>query len=87
MKFIYFLSACALTLATACNEQPAAETHETETKTVETHETYVDTVRVVETPPPAQTPPPAEEKGTSVNIGPSGTSVKTKNVNVEINKK
>lgn len=76
MKFIYVLSALALTFTVACNNQPAKEAA---AEVVEK-----ETVKVVEVEAPVAKVVVEEQKGTSVKIGPDGGSVKTKSVDVEI---
>ena len=83
MKFVYLLSAFALTLTVGCNNQPAPAE---ETKVVET-----ETTRVVEVEAPAKEVPATKvvveaEKGTSIKIGPEGGSLKTKGVDIDLNK-
>lgn len=80
MKFIYLLSALALTFTFGCNNQPAEE----QTKIVEK-----ETVKVVEVEKPAPTPATKvvveQEKGTSIELGPNGGSLKTKKVDIKVN--
>lgn len=75
MKFIYVLSALALTFTVGCNNQPAKEAAEVVEKEI---------VKVVEVEAPVAKVVVEEQKGTSVKIGPDGGSVKTKSVDVEI---
>ncbi|MFD3002485.1 hypothetical protein ACFS7Z_19085 [Pontibacter toksunensis] len=70
------MSALALTLTVGCNNQPAEEV-EKETVVVEK-----ETVKVVEAPVAKVVL--EEQKVKSVKIGPDGSSVKTKSVDVEI---
>lgn len=80
MKFIYLLSALALTFTFGCNNQPAEE----QVKVVEK-----ETVKVVEVEKPAAVPATKvvveQEKGTSIELGPEGGSLKTKKVDIKIN--
>ncbi|WP_299700802.1 hypothetical protein [uncultured Pontibacter sp.] len=80
MKFIYLLSALALTFTFGCNKQPQEE----QVKVVET-----ETVKVVEVEKSAATPATKvvmeQEKGTSLELGPEGGSLKTKKVDIKIN--
>lgn len=72
MKFSYLLTMIALTLTFGCNNQPA----EDQTK---------ETVKVVEVESPAKKVVVEQEKGTSIEIGPEGGSIKTKKVDIKVN--
>lgn len=80
MKFIYLLSALALTFTFGCNNQPQDE----QVKVVET-----ETVKVVEVEKPAPVPATKvvveQQKGTSIELGPEGGSLKTKKVDIKVN--
>jgi hypothetical protein len=81
MKFIYLVSALALTFTFGCNNQPQEE----QAKVIEK-----ETVKVVEVekPVPAATKVVVEQekaKGTSIEVGPEGGSLKTKSVDIKIN--
>ena len=73
MKFIYLLSACALSLSMgSCNQDKAPAT-ETKTEIIK-----------VEAPAPEKKIIVEEKKPNTIVISPEGTSVKTKKIDVEI---
>lgn len=75
MKTMYLIGACALAMfAASCNEKPA------ETKTI------IITEKPADPPKTVVVEVEKEKKGTSVKIGPDGGSVKTKDVDIEVNK-
>lgn len=76
MKFSYLLTMIALTLTFGCNNQPA----EDQTEVVEK-----ETIKVVEVESPAKKVVVEQEKGTSIEIGPEGGSIKTKKVDIKVN--
>lgn len=80
MKFIYVLSALALTFTFGCNNQPVEE----QAKVVE-KETETVKVIEVEKQAPATKVVVEQEKGTSIELGPEGGSLKTKKVDIKIN--
>lgn len=75
MKFTYAVSMLALVLTFGCNNQPADE----QVKVVEK-----ETVKVVEVEAPAKKVTVEQEKGTSIEIGPDGGSIKTKKVDIKV---
>lgn len=78
MKLIYVTGLLALALTFGCNNPPPQE----QTRVVEK-----ETVKVVEVKPePVKVVVVEEEKGTSLKIGSDGATLKTKKVDIEINK-
>jgi hypothetical protein len=77
MKFIFLVGVFALAFVFGCNNPPPPE----QTKVVER-----ETVKVVEVKPEPVKVVVEEEKGTSVKIGPDGATLKTKKVDIDINK-
>jgi hypothetical protein len=80
MKFIYLLSALALTFTFGCNNQPVEEQ-----ATVVEKETQTVKVIEVEKQAPATKVVVEQEKGTSIELGPEGGSLKTKKVDIKVN--
>ncbi len=84
MKLIYLVGAFALTLTFGCTNQPekeqAAVVAQEPAKVVEK-----ETVRVVEVETPAKKVTVEENKGTSIEVGPNGGSLKTDRVDIKIN--
>ena len=74
MKFTYLLGAFALTFIFGCSSTTEEKTKVLETKTVET-------VKEVE----AEATVKKEEAKTTIKVGPEGGSVKTSEVEIEIN--
>lgn len=72
MKVIYFVCALALTCMFSCNKVKETKAADTQTSTT------------VEVQAPATKVVVEKEKETSIKIGPEGGSIKTKNVEVEI---
>ena len=82
MKFIYLVGAFALTLTFGCNNQPEQE----QPVVVEKETVEKETVKVVEVETPAEEVVVEEEKGTSVEVSREGGSLKTKDVDIKINR-
>ena len=84
MKFTYLVGMIALTLTFGCNNQPAEEQvkvpAEEQVKVIEK-----ETTKVVEVEAPAKKVAVEQEKGTSIEIGPEGGSIKTKKVDIKVN--
>lgn len=74
MKVIHLVSALALSLMFSCNQVKEEKSNDADTETAK--------VIVVETP--AAKVAVEKEKGTSIKIGPNGGSIKTENIEVEI---
>lgn len=77
MKFIYLICASALTFTTACSE---------EAKTTETHTETIREVEVEKETPETKVVIEEDKEATEVSVSPNSGSLKTKGLEVEVNK-